>query len=188
MTAHNQFNPPPQQSRDVVIATVIAIAGAVLLTMALSCVGVCAGIVFLARTKIESALEQAGVPIPGVASVPPDTDWNDWMVRRELTHFYQTALESVVTDKTLLEKLGEPVETVIDTDELFRRQDKGGLNPSGEHIAFDVQGPKGVGTVAVISATPRGDQGIQPGKITVTLSDGSLVDVPPLARPLPPVR
>jgi hypothetical protein len=185
VTTPNQPGLP--QSRPGLSGTVIAVVAGLLLAMTLACAGLCAGILFLTRTKIESALDRAGVPIPSVLTEPPPTDWNDWMVRRELTHFYQTALESVTTNRALIDKLGDPIETAIDTDELYRRQDTGGLNPSGEHIEFDLQGPKGTGKVAVVSTQRRAD-GIQPAKITVTLSDGSRVDVPPLYRPLPQVR
>jgi hypothetical protein len=121
------------------------------------------------------------------------------MVRRELTHLYQTALESVVTDKALIDKLGDPIETAIDSDELFRREGMdsldslgvraptGAWDPQGERLRFDVQGPRGTGQVAVVS-NQGGSDGLQPAKITVTLRDGSSLEVRPLQRSLPPVR
>jgi hypothetical protein len=90
-------------------------------------------------------------------------------------------------DKTLIQKLGEPIETDITADKLFTRKEKGPLNPIAEHIEFEVRGPKGTGKVVAISK-PGGPDGIQPDKIDVTLADGSIADVHPLRRPLPPVR
>jgi hypothetical protein len=151
MSTPNQGKQGPQQSRGGGSGPVVAIVVALSVTMILGCLGACGGIAFLARTKIESAMAEAGVPLPAVISMPPATDWNDWMVRRELTHLYQTSLESVAADNAVVDKLGGPVETVLDAEELFRRRDNGALNRFGEHIEFDVMGPKATGKVAVES-------------------------------------
>jgi len=184
-TPNQQIPSPPRTglSGCSIAAAIIA----VLLAMALGCAGMCAGILYLGRGRVESALDQAGVSLPDISLPEPQTDWEDWMVKRELTHFYQTVLESVTTDKTLITKLGEPIEPDIGAEKLFTRKDKGPLNQDGEHITFEVRGPKGTGQVAADS-TAKGSDGIQPEKITVTLGDGSTVDVHLLRRPLPPVR
>jgi Cytochrome oxidase complex assembly protein 1 len=185
MTVPGQPSPSSRHPRGVIIGILLAVGGVGLSIMVLSCVGLCAWFLFLARGKLASKLEKAGVRIPSIVSEPPPTDWNDWMVRRDLTHLYQTSLESVVADKSLAEKLGEPVAPALEADELFRRTEKGIGN--GEHIEFEVRGPKAKGTVAVES-DQGGSDGFQPARIVVTLSDGSTVDVMPLRRALPPVR
>lgn len=185
MTSPQQINRAQQPGRWTT-GQILAIILIPLATMALGCLGLCGGILFLGRARLQSAVERTGIDIRDITP-EPQTDWNDWMVRRELTHFYQTALDSVMADKALGEKLGEPIETALESDDLFRRRDKGSLNPRGEHIEFDVRGPKGTGKVAVVSTPPRAD-GIQPDGITVTLSDGTHVNVKPIHRPLPQVR
>jgi hypothetical protein len=115
MPSPNEASPGPQQSRGV-SGAVVAIVIVSSMTMAVGCLGVCGGIAFLARTKIQSAMAEAGVPLPAVISTPPDTDWNDWMVRRELTHLYQTSLDSVSANQALIANLGGSVEMVLETD------------------------------------------------------------------------
>src|SRR5687768_545873 len=125
MSVPDQANKGPQQPRSGVSAPVVAIVVVLCGTMALGWLGICAGIAFLARAKIQAAMEEAGVPLPAVVSTLSDTDWRDWMVQRELTHLYQTSLESVAVDEALIARLGGPVETLLDAEELFTRRDKG---------------------------------------------------------------
>jgi hypothetical protein len=186
MTSPTSPNRPPQPPRGWTVGTTLAVLLVPALVASVGCLGLCGGVLFLARHRIRSMVERAGIDIRDVIPEPA-TDWQDWMVRRELTHLYQTALESVDSDTALKEKLGEPMEAVSDTDDLFRRRDKGRLNLSGEHLEFDIQGPKGSGKVAVDS-TPKQADGIQPAQIIVTLKDGSRLGVQPLHRPLPAVR
>jgi hypothetical protein len=151
------------------------------------------------QDKLEAAIDVKAMQIPGLPIVDPQPDWSDWMLQRELMHLYQTSLDSVVADKTLIEHLGEPIDTSVESEDLFRRRDKGPFNYDGEQIEFDVLGPKGKGKVVVLSTTEpsanitgampgASNDGLQPKKITVTLQDGTEVNVEPLYRPLPPVR
>src|SRR3989442_606567 len=129
MPTPTQFKPSPQQSSAGGGCGIAAIIIGGLLTMGLVCAGLCGGVLlYFGRGHVATTLEQAGLPMPDLSLPEPPTDWEDWMVKRELTHFYQTALESVTTDKSLIEKLGEPIETDVGAETLFSRQDKGPLN------------------------------------------------------------
>jgi len=187
MTAPNQPHVSEQQfqGRGATKLVIVALVLVALLTMAFGVLCIGLSVLYIARPKVNSAIERASASIRGVVT-EPEPDWNDWMVKREMTHLYQTSLESVVLDKAVSERLGNPVMASLASDDLFRREAKGEFDPNGERITFDVEGPKGVGKVAVL-ATPRGD-GHQPDTITVTFPDGSRTTVTPLHRPLPPVR
>jgi len=196
MTTPSQSKPQPQQTGAGAGCAMAAVLVAVALMTGLVSACMCGGVIlYFYAARVQPALAQAGIPAPDISLPEPQIDWNDWMVQRELTHFYQTALESVTTDRALIEKLGEPIDADITAEKLFTRQDQGPLNPTTEHIEFEVRGPKGVGKVLAISkpgrsdgVPPGGGDGIQPDKIQVTLQDGSTVEVRPLRRPLPPVR
>src|SRR5436309_5558695 len=128
MPTPSQFKPSPQTSRGGIGCGIAAAIIAVLLTMALGCGGICAGVfLYFSHASVRTTLEQAGIPVPEISLPEPQTDWEDWMVKRELTHFYQTALESVTTDEGLIKKLGEPIETDIGAEKLFSRNDTGPL-------------------------------------------------------------
>jgi hypothetical protein len=87
-----------------------------------------------------------------------------------------------VADKQVIEKLGKPVQPVIESEQLFRRERTGALDNDEEAIEFDIAGPKGKAVVRVIGMAARGPPGAYPWsqakKITVTLSDDTEIDVP----------
>jgi hypothetical protein len=162
-------------AKQIVVLTVAAVVWMVLL-----CAGIVGGVLFIARDRVANVVEGAKGALTGNAV--PQTDWDDWHVQRQLTHLYQTALESISADTALAEKLGEPIEPALTSDELFERTG-GVIETVG--IAFDIQGPKGTGTVTV-QFVPG--QLHAPESIQVKLGDESVVEVVPLDRPLPPVR
>jgi hypothetical protein len=164
-------------SRNIVFGLVIL----ALAWMALVCAGIVGGVLFFVPHRVAAVVEDAKGSLQGMAGAP-QTDWADWNVQRELTHLYQTALESISADTALAEKLGEPIEPAIEADELFTRTTSE-FQISG--ITFDIQGPKGKGTVAVRSVTAQLHAA---ENIQVTLADGSVHEVAPLDRPIPPVR
>ena len=128
-------------------------------------------------TGARDAMAQANLPIP-----TPRPNWNDWMIQRVLSEVYSASVDVVVADERVIEELGDPVETDVNAAELFVRVNEGNLDAKGEAIEFEVLGPQGRGTVRV-TATGAGDFGrngpIQVQEITVTLDDGTTIDVEP---------
>ena len=108
---------------------------------------------------------------------------------------YATALDAVTTNKAVIERLGEPIgtaSTAVESD-LYRRKPSDDANSNDQILEFDIEGPKGKGTVSVqaIPASEAGSPGGAPpggwsdfrlGKIIVKFSDGSSVEVPPPAK------
>ena len=148
----------------VAAITIVALLGS------LTCAGVCAGIIYL---TVPSALNKAKV-----ASGPPA---NDWWVSRVLSEVYTAALDAAVADKAVIERLGEPVETDVAAEDLFRRKRTGALDASSETIEFDILGPKGTAVVTVdVAGAGAGPLIVR--SIQVTLSDGSVLEVTPPAQ------
>ena len=167
-------NRPPSRALSPAAMTALVI-GAFLATLTM--VGICAGVVFLGYPAARSAVEAAGGTVPNV--VQPNV--NDWWTQRVLSEVYTGAIDKVVAHEAVVEQLGDPVEPDIAAQELFRRVNTGALNATSETIEFDVLGPKGRGTVTV-EAAGVGAGPIKVNAITVTLEDGSAVDVKPPAE------
>jgi hypothetical protein len=122
------------------------------------------------------ALKQANVQLPdlGLPNVAMERDVNDWMTTRMLSEVYTKALAAVVADKAVIERLGDPLQTDIEAEDLYRRINTGPFNQQAETIEFDILGSKGKGIVSVESK----DQ-VNITKITVTAGDGSKLEVKP---------
>jgi len=174
MSTAGQPLPPPKEPRRNSGTLLAAIVIAVLL-MLLGCAGACAGVLYLAVPRARVALEAADVEIPGITVQSPV---NDWMMTRTLSQIYTTSLAAVVSNKDVIERLGEPVMADLEAEDLYRRKNTGALG-SGEEISFDITGPRGKGVVTV---TAYGAENI--AKITVAFEDGSSIDLP-LPEPLP---
>ena len=143
--------------------------------------GLCAGVIYISRPHVEDALERARVPVPAMR---PNA--NDWWTQRVLSEVYTSALDTVVVDQAVQEKLGEPVETDVTAAELFVRVNDGELDNREEAIVFDVLGPMGRGTVRVTTSGTGNTMGratpIEIKTIAVTLEDGTVIDVEPPAK------
>jgi hypothetical protein len=181
MSAPTQFNSPPQQpgggSGRAIAIVIVAVAGVSMFC----CTGVCAGLIFYAaRSK---TIAQVSTSIQD--QMPASVVANDWMVTEMLTRAYTMALDAVVADKRVIERLGEPIEPNNEPDKLFRRERTGGLSPGGEEetIEFDISGPKGKAIVDVVTGAAKTPAFSYPwaraAKITVKLADGTKIDVPP---------
>jgi hypothetical protein len=110
---------------------------------------------------------------------------NDWWTQRVLSEVYTSALDTVVADQAVQEKLGEPVETDVAAEELFVRVIELEKDDKTEAIEFDVLGPNGRGTVRV--TTTGGGQitrstPIEIKSIAITLEDGTVIDIEPPAK------
>jgi hypothetical protein len=121
--------------------------------------------------------------IPPVLAAPV-FDGNDWMAQRERAELYQTALESVAGDAALKDQLGDDIQPSLEAEELFERKPG---DRTTEEIEFEVVGTKGKGTITARAARDRRSRPTTM-TITVTLEDGSTIDVTPVERPPVPVR
>ncbi len=138
--------------------------------------GICSGVLYFGFPTARDAVERAG----RVPNIVPSTA-NDWWTQRVLSEVYTGAIDKVVAHESVIEQLGDPVEPDIAAPELFRRVNAGALNATSETIEFEVIGPKGRGTVSV-NAAGVGAGPIKVNTITVTLEDGSVIDVKPPAE------
>jgi Cytochrome oxidase complex assembly protein 1 len=185
MSISQQNTPQPQQPSRSLSAGMVAalIIGALLASVTVF--GLCAGLVLMGVPQAREALERADVPISQIAPAPLvvlNADPNDWWTQRVLSDVYTAALDKVVADPAVIEKLGEPIETDIDAPTLYRRANMGGLNAGSETIEFDVQGPNGKGVVRAVvtgAGVQMGAMPIQFTEFTVTLEDGSVIEIAP---------
>lgn len=167
---HPNHPQSPQPSSALSGGAVAAIVtGAILAT--LTCAGVCAGIGYFAVPQAQTAIAKANQ-----ITQPPVV--NDWWVSRVLSEVYTAALDTTVADESVIEHLGEPIETDISAPELFRRNRTGDLDGKSETIEFDILGPKGSAVVTVdVAGAGVGTMTVK--SIRVTFSDGSEIDVAP---------
>ena len=159
MSHPSQFSPSPQQSGgggSSVLVVVLVILGVLVVV----CGGLCAGCFYFvsqSATVVKKGIEEGTKFL-------------------QLTAAYKEANLAVMNNAQVIDRLGESIEPV-ETAQLFRHEGTGPLKKSGETFQFDVKGPKGTGIVSVV-ATAGADNMFHPATITVTFSDGSVVDVP----------
>lgn len=143
---------------------------------------VCAGVGYLFFPQAKEAWERADFRVPG-APAPLIGDVDDWWRMGVLSQIYASSLDTVTADPNVAEQLGQPVSTDYEAAELFRRTKRAQLGSDEEIIEFDVVGTKGRGTVSVVSSgVAVGEQRLDVKSITVTLEDGTKIDVPPPAQ------
>jgi hypothetical protein len=159
MSHPSQFGPSPQQSGGGG-SSVLVIVLVVLGVLVVVCGGLCAGCFYMAGKSV--TVVQKGIE-EGVKFV-------------QLAVAYKEANLAVMNNEQVIDRLGEPIEPV-EAAQLFRHEGTGPLKKSGETFQFDVKGPKGTGIVSVV-ATGDADNVFHPATITVTFSDGTVVDVP----------
>ena len=187
MSQPSQFGPPQQQRAGGGGHIVLIVLLSISLASLLCCGGVCGGVSFLyyrtpkALAKVKAAIDEQ-MPAPLVAP-----NWaDDWVAMEMLARAYTASLDTVAADKEVIERLGRPIEPTGDSDQLFRRERKGNVTTEEEKIEYDIAGPKGKATVRVVSnmsvgapVSPYSPHGFQPKKITVTLEDGTELEVKP---------
>ena len=87
----------------------------------LGCAGACAGVLYLATSpRSRGSGSRPDIEVPGITVQPPDV--NDWMTTRTLSQVYTSSLAAVVANKAVIERLGEPVLTDLEAEELYRRK------------------------------------------------------------------
>ena len=113
---------------------------------ALVVAGLCAWLAYFDHSAAPEAVAMTGRQASALSDrLFVDERW----VQRVLSEVYTAAVDKVVTDQSVMEKLGEPVETDVAAEALFRRDRKGDFSTKGEAIAFDVIGPKGAALSAL---------------------------------------
>jgi hypothetical protein len=156
----------------------------------LVCCGGLAALGALFYTRAEKTVGQVKAAIQQPANPPLIAPaWqSEWIATAQLTPVYSAAVDAVAEDAKVLEKLGEPIETVNDdTGRLFRRQKSGDWDGTDETFEFDIQGPKAKAVVRVVGGAEL-PEGVPPGvvmsgprakSIVVVLEDGTELDVTP---------
>jgi len=149
----------------------------------LMCCGLAATGLMLTRTTVQ---RQAKNAMRIVTTGQPR--WvEDWAVIEMLTPVYTSALDAIAANARVTEQLGSDIEATDDTGQLFRRKAKGSIRAE-ETLEFDIKGSQGRATVSVVAnsmvGNPQGRRhGLRAESITVTLSDGTAIKVPPPAEP-----
>jgi hypothetical protein len=163
MSAPSQFGPSPPSSGgglSTLLIVVLVIVGA----LALACCGICSGCMFLGQRAVDVAKKVA---------------------EDELNYFFLqpaflTALGAVLEDSRVSDRLGEPIQNKEESSRPYRRTSTGEVNPAGEIIQFDIRGPKGTAIVSVVATQGETESApYRASKITVTFSDGSVLDIEP---------
>ena len=157
MSSPSQFGPSPQQSGgggSSVLVIVLIILG----VMLLACAGLCGGCYLVARRAGESISKgvEEGIKIA------------------LLSPAFAEAEESATSNAEVIQRLGEPVELKT----FPQRQGSGELNRAGETIQFDIKGTKGTAIVSAVATSAAVNEPFHVAKITVTFSDGSVIDIP----------
>jgi len=149
------------------------------------CMGVITVGVYSLRdpSMLPPSLQQAVENSSLMKSVAPQPtfDGNDWWTARVLSQVYTVALDAVVADPQVIERLGDDVSPDYAAEDLYRRTNAGPLSPT-ETFEFDLAGTKDKATIKVtITGAAMSDQGQQVHfrEITVTFADGSTLTVPP---------
>jgi len=170
------------------LRTLMLLMAAGLITT-LCCAGICGSALFYV-SRFEKNSSQAKASVRSQLPRPPGQP--DRMVTEMLMRAYTTALDAVVADKGVIERLGEPIEPDNDSDELFRRERRGRMTSEDETIEYDISGPKGKAVVLVVSTGAIAPPGRPPlclaKKITVEFDNGTHIDVPSPVVPAVPAR
>ncbi len=130
--------------------------------------------------SLQRTVEQSSLLNPAAAQ--PTWDGNDWWIQRIQSQAYTVALDVVVANEDVIQRLGDDVGPDYAAEDLYRRTNTGPLRPT-ETFEFDLIGAKGKAKVSVTitgsGMTDLGQQEIQFREITITFADGSTLTVPP---------
>ena len=132
------------------------------------------GAIFYTRT--EQTLAEVQQSIPNLPTSMPRWQ-DDWGAMQALTGIYITVVDAAVKDPRVIERLGEPIETVDSESALFRR-DRSGSLAGEEKFEFDLQGPKGKATIKVECSTKVLPGMHQAAKVIARFEDGSELELP----------
>jgi len=186
MSVPNQSGTQQQgagSSKTAILVVLLAVG----LMAGLCCAGTCGGLAFVyTRTDVLQNAQATLQKDDAEPTVPPDV--LDWITRAQLSRAYTQALDAVTADKNVIAALGDAIDSPNDPSKLFRRTNSGQLQGE-ETIEFDIKGQNGAAVVSVVCApaliSPSGampggfEGGYQPQKITITLNDGTQINVPP---------
>ena len=193
MSVPSQPGPPENKpsGNSVVLVVLLAVG----FMASLCCAGICGGLAFFysrsaVAPPIVQRIQRRDVAQP--TTLPPDV--MEWIVRSQLSRAYTQTLDAVTGNIAVIAALGDAVDNTSDPNELFRRKNTGQLQ-GDETIEFDVEGQRGAAVVSAVCSPmqiestpsmPGMSGGYAPKKITVTLKDGTQIDVPPPKIEMPP--
>ncbi len=142
------------------------------------------GALFFTRAEKAAAQVKAAIQVPRAPVPVAAPAWQgEWIAMAQLAPAYSAAVDAVAEDRQVVEKLGEPIETLTESEKLFRREKTGDWDGSDERFEFDIRGPKGKAVVRVVAGLPLNSGapgfvgGVRPTSIVVTMNDGSEVIV-----------
>ena len=186
MSVPNQYGtqqPGASSGKTAILVVQLAVG----LMAGLCCAGICGGLVFFYSAVDVSRIAQGKLQKDDTEPTVP-SDVSDWIMRAQLSRAYTQALDAVTADNNVNAALGDAIDSPNDPSKLFRRTNSGPLQGE-ETIEFDIKGQRGAAVVSVVCApaphSPPGampggfEGGYQPQKITVTLNDGTQINVPP---------
>jgi len=169
---------PPRQSSSGGAGQVLVIVAVIVGCLVLVCCGGLGVLGAIFYTRAEKSLAEAQQAIQQGVRNPPTPKWeDDWVAMHALTAVYTAVVDAAVSNPQLIERLGEPMETVDNDSALFRRERKGMLDAQ-EAFEFDLQGPKGKATIHVECSTSAQLGLHQPVKVIAKSEDGSELELP----------
>jgi len=141
------------------------------------------GALFYTRAEKAAAGVKAAIRQPAQPPLVAPAWQGEWVAMAQLAPAYSAALDAVAEDRQVVEKLGEPIETVNESEKLFRRERTGDWDGSDETFEFELQGPKGKAVVRVVAGMPMSPGapgfggGVRPKSIVVVLEKGTEISV-----------
>jgi Fe-S cluster biogenesis protein NfuA len=163
MSNPKQLERPPGDGGNRVFIIVLAVLGGLLVL----CGGLCAGCLVIARTASQAIQKEA-------ESALQEINERRVELEQELATAYAGAIMAAEAHPVVVERIGKPIE-LGDPHRIAR---EGQLDPSGEQIQFDIEGPKGKGVISAI-AVKEGDVW-RATQIKVTFDNAETIEVPPL--------
>jgi len=164
MSAPSQFGSPQPSSGGggSSVLVIVLIVGGVLL---LVCMGICGGCLYVAG-KGASAVNK------GI---------EEGLKQMQLMAAYAATEAAVRDNEQVKARMGEPI-----TATEYQRKSTGELQPAGETFQFDIKGPMGTAIVSAVATASDKNSPFKVTKITVTFSDGSVVDIAPPSEQFDP--
>ena len=167
--------PSPQHSGRQRASGIFPAVIAVLSFVGLGLATLCGGALFVVGPRLWEAWQQSGWPqyLEGDETGPSPVavrSGMDWMTARFLSQVYSVALDAVVADKVVKERLGEPIEIDLAAEDLYRRKSSADAE-ADQAIEFDIQGAQGKAVVRV-DCSGGFQQPLRITRIVVTPEEG----------------
>jgi hypothetical protein len=175
--------PAPQQAGRKRASGLWPAVIAVLSFVGLGLATLCGGTLYVVGPRAWEAWQRSGwqdyylggEPNPGPVVVRSGMDW---MTARLLSQVYTEALDVVVADRAVIERLGEPIEIDLAAEDLYRRKSTGD-DEADQAIEFNIQGSQGKAVVRVNATGGFQQQQLHIKRILVTPESGEPIEVTP---------